>query len=1255
MRRKLSIMIAMTVCLILAAVAMTACTPAASDSETAVAIRINNFPESAATVYQGDGLSLDGCSIMVDYESGANAVIPMSDPAVSVDGFSVNTVGTQTITITYRGMSVTAEVEVLPLAVTDVAIDSMPEVITVVEGGELSVDGISLRITYQNGRSVVMDRISADMVTGYSTSLSAGVHTVYVNYYGFSLPVEIVVEAKTITSVSVYSLPADTVYFVGEILDLRGFAIVRNYDNNTSDTLAWSEENSADFEIEYDFSYANGRARVGVTYGGRYTSFNVMVIDPSCESVEILTYPVTVGFASTEVPPSPLTEVVEGDRIDWSTGVARVAYDNGHTEDIPLDDNAFYMYVNGTDSANYVVDKTNYTFDTAGEVSVYVRYGSTDIYALMPVSVSEKSPFEMYVVDANPSVSDRITQKTFASGTTLSTGWLKYNILYNNETYEFAFGDGSGSGWGGLSEAMLADGSSLTLTYNSAADPGDGVSVQTVTFTARGEYASFDVRVAAPAALALDIRFPYKTAYLQGTDRDLDYTGTSLYAELNTGTQISYSVLTSAFVGEYGAYYALDASGAQSAKPVGNVFNTPGDYRLAIEYYGMSASFDFTVVNSVNAENYVSSIEVYDAVTGAALPEGSVGSFTDYASLLAAYDLGGNIGNGTTTVSFDIPLSEAELKSGLTTLTGTAQTFVFGYNGAYVRIGALLTGRTVTSVSVSKAPAKSVYAPGESFDGTGLELTKVYNDGTTERVAYPNASISFGEIEEGVSGLYSLPVYYTSSGTTVTAYTDIIVSSVGFDGIAFDATQEGMTEYADGEYALVVTLGEDLSVYWGDADNGVSKLSFTALMSDGSEIEVPLGAEYVSYDRNLVSSDWTEDAAGNRYTIMRVPITYDFAVAYITLYVSDRQLESIDIIAAPSVVDYAEGQQLSLSGGYIRRNYSDGAYDVIPMTDGLLAVSGYIVSPFGSGSVIGTSYRQTVTVRYGNASAKFYVTTYRKIVVGISGADRISLSGTADEYGDLAEPIVGVISSTIPGVVLPETAVEYLVDGEWVTERPVYPGEYALNIIVFGNEYFERTELEYGTFTVMPRTLFVEIHDVSKVYGTDDPAFTYSVDEGAILAGDTVEITLSRAAGEDAGTYTITAALTAGANDNALYTLVADNGILTITQRTVTSSPDGSAINVKFDPPQGYNPKTGTFVATGTRIGAFTARYYDENGLPQTIDLSDIEYYALVGGSWVLLTDRPLEAGTYQVRISDNYSFRGTSTLEFRIISATTG
>ena len=194
MRRKLSIMIAMTVCLILAAVAMTACTPAASDSETAVAIRINNFPESAATVYQGDGLSLDGCSIMVDYESGASAVIPMSDPAVSVDGFSVNTVGTQTITITYLGMSVTAEVEVLPLAVTDVAIDSMPEVITVVEGGELSVDGISLRITYQNGRSVVMDRISADMVTGYSTSLSAGVHTVYVNYYGFALPVEIVVE-----------------------------------------------------------------------------------------------------------------------------------------------------------------------------------------------------------------------------------------------------------------------------------------------------------------------------------------------------------------------------------------------------------------------------------------------------------------------------------------------------------------------------------------------------------------------------------------------------------------------------------------------------------------------------------------------------------------------------------------------------------------------------------------------------------------------------------------------------------------------------------------------------------------------------------------------------------------------------------------------------------------------------------------------------------------------------------------------------
>ena len=372
MRRKISVTIALVICLLVTLAALSACVTDDS-SDAVVSIAVNNFPESAATVYQGDGLSLENCSIIVNYESGNRSVVDMDDEGVTVTGFSPNTVGTQTVTLTYRGKSVNVEVTVLAIQVTDVFISARPDEISVVEGGALDVTGVSLSIRYQNGKSVIMEKITTDMVTGYSTSLKAGEYVVYVNYYGFSLPLDIVVKSKTLTSVSVLSTPGKTSYFVGDAILLTGLELKLNYDNGTEGTVAWSEANKDDFIVEYDFSYANGRSNVAITYGGKYTSFIVSVVNPSCKSVEIITAPVTVGFASTGVQPSLLTHVVQGDKINWATGKARITYDNGYTEEIYMDDSAFYLYVNGTESANYIVDKTNYTFDVAGEVTAYIR------------------------------------------------------------------------------------------------------------------------------------------------------------------------------------------------------------------------------------------------------------------------------------------------------------------------------------------------------------------------------------------------------------------------------------------------------------------------------------------------------------------------------------------------------------------------------------------------------------------------------------------------------------------------------------------------------------------------------------------------------------------------------------------------------------------------------------------------------------------------------------------------------------------
>lgn len=1253
MRRKISVLIAFVVCLAALVVVTSACVSANSNDDPVVSVTINNIPSSAATVYQGDGLSLEECSVAVIYQSGKRDVLNLAAAGVAVTGFSPNQVGLQTLTVSYGGKSVNFEVEVLPLAVEEVYISARPDEITVVEGGELDISGIELTIRYVNGRTVLMESITADMITGYSTSMKAGEYVVYVNYYGFKLPLDIVVQTKSLTSVSVATTPNKVSYFVGDVIELEGLSLKLNYDNGTTGTVVWSVENGDDFTIEYDFGSENGKSNVAVTYGGKYTSFVVNVVKPTCERVEIYRLPVTVGFASTGVAPSDLMQVVQGDKIDWSTGRARVIYNNGDVEEYTLDSGSFYLYINGTSPADYVPDKTNYKFEDVGEISAYIRYSSNSFLNLISVNVVAKSAYSMTVADINPSFADRIEEKIFSSGTSVSGGFLKYNVKYNNETWKYPDADIPGETWGALGEGMLADGSELTFKYNAALETGNGYSLQTVTFTEDGVSASFTVKVARPSAMKLEVRFPYKTAYLAGTDKELDLTGTSMYAELNTAGQfiVRYDVLTHDFIGEYGVYYKVNDDGSTGEETV-NIFNTLGKYRLVIEYYGLQASFDFSVVD---ASEYVGSLDVYYIATGANIDSGETLTVTDYASLVSAYELRAVIGG----VESYLPLDsdEVTLLSGITTLTGTAQNFTFGYRGAYVGVRVMLTGRQIASVSVSSAPAKSVYAPGEAFDGRGLKLTKVYGDGTKEQISYPNAAVSFGVIPEGAEGLYSLPVYYTSGGSVFTAYTSIIVTRANAVSVAVNET--GLEELITDKgvvFALKVTSGDDLSVYWSDEEAGiVSTLSFTVTLSDGVEIIVPLGSEYIYYDRNVNVSDenWTVGADGERYALIEVPVTYNGAVTYLNLYLSDRKLESIEIIEVPAKLHYAEGQPLNLSGGYIVRRYSNGDSDVVPMTDGMLAVSGYEVNPFDSGNIIGSSYSQTVTVTYGGVRASFAVTTYKKLVPDVGGTDRISLSGTSDEYGESAEPVVMLGTPSIPGAEIPETDVEYYVDGSWSAQRPVYPGNYALKIIIFENEYYEYTEIEYGTFTIRPRTLFVEIIGMSKVYGSADPEFRYTVDDGVILPGDVVDIVLSREAGENVGKYSIVAGKAAGANDNILYELIVDPGELTITQRVVTTSPSGQPIDVDFTPPEGFAELTSTFVETGSRIGAFSAGFLDESGNPATIKSEDIEYYAYTNGNWVLLDNRPSTAGEYKVQISGNYSFRGSSSLTFRIRPAT--
>ena len=98
-------------------------------------------------------------------------------------------------------------------------------------------------------------------------------------------------------------------------------------------------------------------------------------------------------------------------------------------------------------------------------------------------------------------------------------------------------------------------------------------------------------------------------------------------------------------------------------------------------------------------------------------------------------------------------------------------------------------------------------------------------------------------------------------------------------------------------------------------------------------------------------------------------------------------------------------------------------------------------------------------------------------------------------------------------------------------------------------------ETKSGKFTITPANVSVKVDNVTKVYGSATPEFTYKA-TGLVGKDVLSDVTLSCddcvATGlEDVGEYVVSANVKAASNPNYIVT-VADNGTLTVTQKAVT-------------------------------------------------------------------------------------------------------
>ncbi|WP_186756552.1 MBG domain-containing protein [Echinicola salinicaeni] len=347
----------------------------------------------------------------------------------------------------------------------------------------------------------------------------------------------------------------------------------------------------------------------------------------------------------------------------------------------------------------------------------------------------------------------------------------------------------------------------------------------------------------------------------------------------------------------------------------------------------------------------------------------------------------------------------------------------------------------------------------------------------------------------------------TASGYTSGNYT------ISYEDGSFDITQAALTVTADDQSKVYGAADPSLTVSYSGFVNGDDE---TAL---GGTLDVSRAAGEDVGNYTITASGYT---SGN-YTISYMDGSFEITQAALTVTADDQSkvYGTADPALTVSYSGFMNGDDETALGG---------TFNVIRAAGE--DVGNYAITASGY-----TSGNYTISYVDGN----FAITP-------------AALTVTADDkskvYGD-AEPSLTVsYSGFVNGD--DETALGGTLDVSRAAGEDV--GTYAITASGYTSSNYTISYVD-GSFEITQAALTVTADDQSKVYGTADPALTISYagfvngdDETAL--GGTLDV--SRAAGEDVGTYAITASGYTSSN----YTISYVDGSFEITQAALTVTAD---------------------------------------------------------------------------------------------------
>lgn len=197
-------------------------------------------------------------------------------------------------------------------------------------------------------------------------------------------------------------------------------------------------------------------------------------------------------------------------------------------------------------------------------------------------------------------------------------------------------------------------------------------------------------------------------------------------------------------------------------------------------------------------------------------------------------------------------------------------------------------------------------------------------------------------------------------------------------------------------------------------------------------------------------------------------------------------------------------------------------------------------------------YAYIVKLDNSDINKNYAITVINSLFKITPAAGEVTLNGGFKDYDGQPVPTLTIESPVVVNLVQgddytitpePGTATATLKDAGTYTYTLTQAGIDKIDLV--NRNYTLNNYSKSATYTINKKAVTLTANNTGKNFGiTKDPTLSATARAGDVVAGETLDYTISRVAGEKVGTYTITATATAGKNSN--YDITTKTGTFTI-------------------------------------------------------------------------------------------------------------